>query len=131
MYDVRFVLYMMYYPPSLKYTLTASDALESPNPPVKSPARAKEWALSVVLAWVSVTHLFVSRSSNILHAALTPNSEWFHSLSPFMSWQLLLYQWNPTYLFQRVLHSGRCSWELAPAYCQPFSTPLSSFIPIA
>ena len=57
-----FVLYMLYYPPHLKYITPASDPESSTTSvkPLKRPQRTEEWQNSVILAWVTFGHLCVS-----------------------------------------------------------------------
>ena len=55
-----FVLYMIYYPAHLRYV--ESGVLESELQPLlhtKTRVMSKEWALSIVMAWITAIHLFV------------------------------------------------------------------------
>ncbi len=54
------VLYMLYYPPHLKYLELSIDTHDS-RPPrlVKTPTKSSEWRLSILLSWVVAAHLYV------------------------------------------------------------------------
>lgn len=56
----RLVLYMVYYPPHLKYVETNIDTHDT-RPPihVKTPIKTDEWRLSITLSWVVVVHMYV------------------------------------------------------------------------
>lgn len=55
------VLYMIYYPPHLKYATLDID-MHDDMPPhhVKTTAKSNEWKLSIILSWVVLIHLHVS-----------------------------------------------------------------------
>ncbi|KAL1730903.1 hypothetical protein EV714DRAFT_209951, partial [Schizophyllum commune] len=61
MFTFIFVLYMLYYPPHLKYITPASDPESSPTSvkPLKRPQRTEEWQNSVILAWVTFGHFAI------------------------------------------------------------------------
>ena len=67
LYICSLVLYMLYYPPHLKYTDIDFDIHDSRPPPrVKDAVKSHEWSLSITLAWVVVLHLSVVHSPTSL-----------------------------------------------------------------
>ncbi|KAF8647336.1 hypothetical protein AX16_006798 [Volvariella volvacea WC 439] len=58
MFSMVFVLYMLYYPPHLKYDQKSPDTDDSSDSELTKdePVKSEEWALSIKLAWVVVFH---------------------------------------------------------------------------
>ncbi|KAL0946309.1 hypothetical protein HGRIS_012551 [Hohenbuehelia grisea] len=77
LFSMIFVLYMIYYPPHLKYVESGPIAdtfglhsLQSS----KAPEKREEWRLSVVLSWVTVIHIIlISFTSFFLLLTATPS----------------------------------------------------------
>ncbi|KAF8868590.1 hypothetical protein CPB84DRAFT_1213163 [Gymnopilus junonius] len=89
-FGIIFVLYMMYYPPHLKYLQLSLDEEELPPIHVKTHVRSEEWRLSIILAWVTVLHLiFISLTTAYLLAfspsTLTPTPSPSDAPSPQIS----------------------------------------------
>ena len=61
-YMCSLVLYILYYPPHLKYTDIDFDIHDSRPPRVKDAAKSPEWSLSITLAWIVFLHLSVVHS---------------------------------------------------------------------
>ncbi|KAF5351310.1 hypothetical protein D9758_008067 [Tetrapyrgos nigripes] len=64
MFSLIMILYMIYYPPHLKFLRDDTDTLESqdsrPAIVAKSKSRTREWQLSVVLSWFAVIHFLIA-----------------------------------------------------------------------
>ncbi|KAG6813647.1 hypothetical protein H0H92_008884 [Tricholoma furcatifolium] len=61
MFNLIFVLYMMYYPPHLKYTAIPAPVNSGDlTKPRSSRDRSPEWRLSILLAWFVVIHMVFS-----------------------------------------------------------------------
>ena len=59
---VSLVLYMIYYPQEMKYEFVDSVS-DVPGAIRKAPKKRDEWQISIVLAWIVATHLYVWRFS--------------------------------------------------------------------
>ncbi|EEB91816.1 hypothetical protein MPER_09766 [Moniliophthora perniciosa FA553] len=60
MFTLIFVLYMIYYPPHLKYKERHLDVHDSrPRIGIKIGKRTKEWRLSIALSGVAIAHFFI------------------------------------------------------------------------
>ncbi|KAA1474477.1 hypothetical protein DENSPDRAFT_841076 [Dentipellis sp. KUC8613] len=58
LFTVILALYMIYYPPSLKYATVAVDAHDSrPTQFLKTNIKTDEWRLSIILSWVTLIHI--------------------------------------------------------------------------
>ena len=56
----RFVLYMIYYPAHLRYVESGVEESElQPLLRTKTHVKSTEWALSILVAWITAIHLFV------------------------------------------------------------------------
>ena len=63
--DCRLVLYMIYYPPHLKYATITLDAHDSRPPQhVQTNIKQDEWRLSITLSWVVLLYTFVPSPSS-------------------------------------------------------------------
>ncbi|KIJ96989.1 hypothetical protein K443DRAFT_10240 [Laccaria amethystina LaAM-08-1] len=60
LFSFIFVLYIIYYPPHLKYVQLSIDTHDS-RPPThfKTPVKSEEWKLSIALAWTTIAHLIL------------------------------------------------------------------------
>lgn len=58
-FTLIFVLYILYYPPHLKYITPASDPEHPTSKHIKHAQRTEEWQSSVILAWVTFGHFAV------------------------------------------------------------------------
>lgn len=86
------VLYMMYFPPHLKYATIPEDAHDSrPSSTRKTNIKSDDWRLSITLSWVVFLHLSV-RVLYYVSVRMNPNpcptERSLHS-SPFSSSHLL------------------------------------------
>ncbi|KAG6845053.1 hypothetical protein H0H87_001390 [Tephrocybe sp. NHM501043] len=69
------VLYIIYYPPHLKYITSDVDTHDSRPPvPIKTPIRSPEWRLSIILAWVVAIHMGFITFTTFLLLLTTPTS---------------------------------------------------------
>ncbi|KAJ3017874.1 hypothetical protein NUW54_g488 [Trametes sanguinea] len=69
------VLYMIYYPPHLKYVeLDVNVSNDLPPQHIKTPVKREQWKLSIVLSWAVFLHMYVLPS-------LAP---WTDSHAPFV-----------------------------------------------
>ncbi|KAF8148414.1 hypothetical protein B0H34DRAFT_736950 [Crassisporium funariophilum] len=84
-FSIVFVLYMIYYPPHLKYVdLDVDESGEPHLRHVKEPIKSEEWRLSIVVTWIAIAHLaFVSLTTLYLLATTTPSPT--NSLPPNIS----------------------------------------------
>ena len=55
------VLYMLYYPPNLKYIQLDIDTHDArPIYHVRTKLKSSEWRLSIIVSWIVFLHLYVS-----------------------------------------------------------------------
>ncbi|KAJ7594102.1 hypothetical protein C8J56DRAFT_854002 [Mycena floridula] len=78
MFNFIMVLYMVYYPPHLKYIQVSGDTHDSRPPRIhKGLIKTEEWSLSIVLFWVVTLHLLFGAftTSYLLSTAPTDSPE--------------------------------------------------------
>ena len=90
------VLYMIYYPPHLKYVEVDVD-LPDDLPPahIKTPVKREQWKLSITLSWVIFWHMCVFLSVCWLDDSCT-DFEMFHCSAFLVFITFMLLSTNPT-----------------------------------
>ena len=113
------VLYIIYYPPHLKYvSVSLDDSINNGVAPrtVKTSVKSDNWRLSIILSWVVFIHLYViplySISQHTSQLAIPRLTDLSQSSSPSFSCSLHRHTLPPTPLTViRKFKSGQRSWE--------------------
>ncbi|KAG5716167.1 hypothetical protein E4T56_gene10688 [Termitomyces sp. T112] len=75
MFTIILVLYIIYYPPHLKYIRFAAGTHHTRQPiHVKTPIKSPEWRLSIILAWVVAIHMAIITFTSFLFLLTVPTS---------------------------------------------------------
>ncbi|KIJ99061.1 hypothetical protein K443DRAFT_8657 [Laccaria amethystina LaAM-08-1] len=91
LFSFIFVLYIIYYPPHLKYVQLSIDTHDS-RPPThfKTPVKSEEWKLSIALAWTTIAHLILVLFTTLFLLSTAPSSTTPSLPAQLSSWATFL-----------------------------------------
>ncbi|KAL4247776.1 Lysosomal/Vacuolar Amino Acid Transporter 1 [Abortiporus biennis] len=91
LFTVILVLYMIYYPPHLKYVAVNADVDEARNEyPLKTSVKSDEWRLSIVLSWVTLVHLLFITFVTFLLLSTSPSPDPMYGARQLSLWATFL-----------------------------------------
>ncbi|RPD55473.1 hypothetical protein L226DRAFT_538715 [Lentinus tigrinus ALCF2SS1-7] len=113
------VLYMIYYPPELKYVEVDVDLPNEPPQHIKTPVKREQWKLSITLSWVIFWHIAFLIFITFMLLSTNPAPDWDYRSPQLELWAtflgvssalLAMFQYTPQIAHTwRIKHVGALS----------------------